>query len=72
MLVTNPTWETMVSSVVSRAIGATAELSSIAKMYKYKGFHEWYHFILMAMLVHGIPRHMNRFIKECVCLFHNR
>jgi hypothetical protein len=31
--------------------------------------HEGHHFILMAMEVHNAPR---CFIRECVCLFHNR
>jgi hypothetical protein len=34
---------------------------------------EGHHFIPMAMEVHGAPRcDMDRFIKECVHLFHNR
>ncbi len=49
------------------------ELNAIVKIHKYKGFHEGHHFILMAMEVHdALGRHMNRFNKECVRLFHDR
>jgi hypothetical protein len=37
-----------------------------------EGFKRGTTFILMAMEVHNAPRHdMDRFIKECVHLFHN-
>jgi len=63
----------MTSNVISQPIGATVEFIAIAKIYKYRRFHEGYHFILMAMEVHGTPEHdMDRFIKECSYLFHNR
>ncbi len=40
---------------------------------KYKGPHEGHHFIPMAMEVHNAPGlDMDRFIKERVCLFHDR
>jgi hypothetical protein len=49
------------------------ELNAIAKVCKYRGFHEGHHFILMAMEVHDIFKHdMDHFIRECVCLFHDR
>jgi hypothetical protein len=49
------------------------ELSTIAKIHKYKGLHEKHNFILMAMEVHGTPRcDMDPFVRECVCLFHGR
>jgi hypothetical protein len=60
-------------SVISRPTGATTKLKAITKIHKYKGLHEDHHFILMAMEVHGAPKHdMDCFIKECACLFHNR
>ncbi len=45
----------------------------IKEICKYKGFHEGYHFVSMAMEVHDIVKHdMDCFIKECVRLFHDR
>ncbi len=73
MVVTNLTWETVASSVISGLVGAVIELSAIAKIYKYKGFHEGHHFILMAMEVHNaLGCDMDRFIRERAHLFHNR
>jgi hypothetical protein len=70
---TNSTQEMLVLSVISRPIVATAELSAVTKICKYKGLHEGHHFILMAMEVHGtFRRDMDRFIRECVRCFHNR
>jgi hypothetical protein len=61
------------SSVISGLVGADIEFSAIAKIYKYKGFHEGHHFILMAMEVHNaLGCDMDRFIRECAHLFHNR
>jgi hypothetical protein len=49
------------------------KLSAIVKIFKYRGLHEGHHFISMVMEVHGAPEcDMDRFIKECACLFHNR
>jgi hypothetical protein len=49
------------------------ELSAITKNHKYKGLHEGHHFTSMAMEMHGAPGHdMDRFIKECARLFHDR
>jgi hypothetical protein len=60
-------------SVISRPTGAVVELSTIAKIRKYKRFHEGHHFIPMAMEVHDAPkRDMDRFGNECACFFHNR
>jgi hypothetical protein len=73
VVVTNLTWEIVDSSVISRPSGAVVKLNVIAKICKYRGFYKRYHFILMAMEVHGAPRcDMDNFIRECVCLFHNR
>jgi hypothetical protein len=48
------------------------ELNAIAKIHKYKKFHEKHH-ILMAMEVHGAPGcDMDCFIRECARLFHDR
>jgi hypothetical protein len=72
-MIIDPTWEKMASSVISQPIGAIAKLSAIAKIYKYKGLHERHHFIPIAMEVHNTPRcDMDRFIKECARLFHDR
>jgi hypothetical protein len=49
---------------------AATEFSVIAKICKYKKFHEAHHIILMAMEVHGALRHnMDCFIKECARFF---
>ncbi len=45
----------------------------IAKIHKYRKFHEGHHFIPMAMKVHNTPRgDMDPFIRECACLFHEK
>ncbi len=60
----------MASSVINRPTNVVSKLSAIAKIYKYKGFHEGHHFIPMVMKVHGATRRdMDRFIKECVRFF---
>jgi hypothetical protein len=60
-------------SVISQPTGVAMELSTIAKIRKYRRLHEGHHFILMAMEVHGaLERDMDCFIKECVRIFHNR
>jgi hypothetical protein len=41
------------STVISRLVGVVVELSAIAHIHKYKGFHEKHHFIPMTMEVHG-------------------
>ncbi len=49
------------------------ELNTIVKIRKYREFHEGHHFTPMAMEVHGTPRcDMDRFIKECARLFHDK
>jgi hypothetical protein len=66
VVVIDPMWKTVVSSVINRPRGAIVELNAIVKIRKYKGLHEGHHFILMAMEVHNTPRHdMDHFIKEC-------
>ncbi len=63
----------MASNVIIRLVGATTKLSTIAKIRKYKKLHERHHFIIMAMEVHNTPRcDMDRFIKECAYLFHDK
>jgi hypothetical protein len=65
--------EIMVSNVITRLVSAAAKLNTIAKIYKYKRLHEGHHFIIMAMEVNSALEHdMDRFIKECACLFHDR
>jgi len=61
------------SNVIIQLIGVVAKLNAIVKIRKYKGFHEGNHFILMAMEVHNtLECDMDRFIRECARLFHNR
>ncbi len=63
----------MVSSVISQLVGVAAKLNAIVEIHKYKRLHEGHHFISMALEVHGTPRcDMDRFIKECAHIFHNR
>jgi len=60
-------------NVISQPTSVNVKLSAIAKIRKYKRFHEGRHFILMAMEVHNTPmRGMDCFIKKCVHLFHDR
>jgi hypothetical protein len=57
MVFTNPTWETMASSVITWPIGVATKLNVIAEIYKNKRLHEGHHFIPMAMEVHGAFGH---------------
>jgi hypothetical protein len=67
------THETVASNVISQLVGVAAKLNVIAKICKYRGLHEGLHFIMMAMEVHvAFGRDMDRFIKKCYCLFHDR
>jgi hypothetical protein len=73
VVVIDPTQQMMATSVISQPTSAVMELNTIAKIRKYRGFHEGHHFIPMAMDVHDAPKHdMDHFIKECALLFHNR
>ncbi len=73
VVVTNPMWETVVVSVISRPTSAMVELNATVNICKYRGFHERHHFIPMAMEVHSAFGHdMDHFTKECVYLFHNK
>jgi hypothetical protein len=73
VVVTNSTWEMMAMNVISQPACAMWNFSAIAKIHKYKGLHERRHFIPMAMEVHNALRHdMDRFIRECALIFHNR
>jgi hypothetical protein len=65
--------EVMAMNVISWPTNVVVKLSAIAKIHKYKGFHEGHHFIPMAMEVHDtLGRDMYHFIKVHVRLFHNR
>ncbi len=73
VVVTNPTHETMVMSVISQLVGAAAKFNTITKICKYRGIHEGHHFISMAIEVHGaLGRDMDHFNGDCARLFHNR
>jgi len=65
VVVTNPTWEMVVLSVISWPIGVAMELNTITKIHKFKGLQQGHHFISMAMKVHNTRGHeMDRFIKK--------
>jgi len=55
VVVTDTMWEIVASNVISWPTSATVEHNVIAKIRKYRGFHEGHHFILMATEVHGTP-----------------
>jgi hypothetical protein len=58
------------TNFITQPINALAKFNVIAKIYKYRRFHERHHFIPMAMEVHNTPRHdMDCFIKELVVFF---
>jgi hypothetical protein len=66
-------WETVASSAINQPTSANVKLYTVAKIPKYRRFQKGHLFIPMAMEVHGAPRcDMDRFIKKCVCLFHDR
>jgi len=63
----------VVSSVISQSTSVIIELNTIAKICKYKKFHEEHHFIPIAVKVHSALGHdVNHFVRECIRLFHNR
>jgi hypothetical protein len=63
----------MTLSVISQPANAATKFNTIVNIRKYRRLHEGHHIIPMAMEVHRAPRHdMDRFIKECACLFHDR
>jgi len=70
VVVTVLTWKIVVMSVISRPVGVIMELSTIAKICKYRRFHERHLFILMVMEVHDTLGHdMDRFIREYAYFF---
>jgi hypothetical protein len=65
--------ETVSSSVINQPIGTIAEPSAIVKIHKYKRLCEKHHFIPMATMVQSASeRDMDRFVKECAYLFHDK
>jgi hypothetical protein len=63
----------VVSSVINQLAGVHVKLNAIVKIHKCRGLHEGHHFISMAMEVHnGLGHDMDRFIKECAHLLHNK
>ncbi len=73
VVVIDPMWETVASSVISQLAGIIAELNAIIQICKYRRLNERHHFISMAMEVHHAPgRDIDHFIKECAHLFHDR
>ncbi len=60
----------MATNVISQLTNLIAKFCAIVKIYKYKGFHEGHHFILIAMDVYdALGRNMDHFIIECVHFF---
>jgi len=60
----------MVSSVIIRLAGVVTKFNTIAKIRKYKKFHEEHHFIPMVMEVHNaLGRDVDHFIRECAHFF---
>jgi hypothetical protein len=73
VMVTNPPWKTIVTSVINQPTSANAKIKTTVKISKYKRLFEGHHFIPMATEVHSAPRHdMGRFIRECAHLFHDK
>jgi hypothetical protein len=67
------TWETVATNVINQLTSAIVKLSTITKIHKYKRLHKGHHLILMVMEVRGALGHdLDRFIRECACLFHDR
>jgi hypothetical protein len=63
----------MASNVISRPISVIAELKAIIKIPKCRRLHEGQNFVPMTMEVYGVTMcDMDRFIRECVHLFHDR
>jgi hypothetical protein len=73
VVVIHSTGEIMVLNVIDQLTNVVVELSAITNIRTYRRLRERHHFILMAMEVHdALGRDMDRFIKECACLFHNK
>jgi hypothetical protein len=73
VVVTDLTRDTIISSVISRPIGAIAKFNAIIKIHKYGRLQKGHYFIPMTMKMHdAFGRDMNCFIRECAHLFHNR
>jgi hypothetical protein len=69
----NPTREIVYLNVINEPRGVIAKFNIIAKICNYKRLHEGHHFIPMTMEVHNtLGRDMDRFIRECACLLHNK
>jgi hypothetical protein len=68
VVVIDPTREAMATSVINRPASAIAKFNATIKIHKYRGLHEKYHFIPMAMDVHSAPMcDMDHFIKKRAC-----
>jgi hypothetical protein len=55
-MITDLMREMVAFNVTNWLVGLAIKLSAIANIHKYKGLHEWHHFILMAMEVHGASK----------------
>jgi hypothetical protein len=73
VMVTNLTWDTIISNVISQPIGVIAKFNAIIKIHKYGKLQKGHHFIPMTMEMHDtLGCDMDCFIRQCAHLFHNR
>jgi hypothetical protein len=73
VVVTDPTQKMVASNVISSLAGVVVKLNAIVKIRKCRRLRKGHHFIPMAIKVHSAPRHdMDRFIRECACIFHDK
>jgi hypothetical protein len=73
VLITNLTWETTTLNVINQPTNVATKLRALVNIRNYRGLHEGHHFIQMVMEVHNALRqNMDRFIKKCAYLFHDR
>jgi len=64
-VIIDSTWESVALSVISQLTSVIVKFNAIAKICKYRMFHEGHHFISMAMDVHDAPEHdMDHFIRN--------
>jgi len=72
VMVSDPTWEMMVSNIFSWPIGAVVELNAIVTICKYRRFRERYHFIPMTIEVHDAPKYDMYCFTKCAHFFHDQ
>jgi len=66
-------WETMTWNVINQPINVATKLKALINICNYRRLHEGHHFIQMVMEMHNaFGQNMDRFIKKCAYLFHDR